>query len=149
MNSCYIEDEYRNDRNIINQSRHKEYEISINKYLSWINKINFLKDYQEKITHIDSITPELLKKYHKKTTLHLIRKTLEQKEHEILYDAGFKLSKTWATNIIDTSKTMFLDKGNRSIIKKAEQVLTFEKVDDITSFRAYYQLLKKIRAVCS
>lgn len=144
MKSVFREAEWRKSRHFLNPSKWKEYELHVSG-LGFLNRLNFLSEHVERFTHIDTVTEEELVKLHRKSKVHVIRKELSSAERSLLEKHGFRLDKVWGTLILDMSKELQIDKGNRSIIRKGERLLSFHIVDNLNDFKAYYQLFKGVR----
>jgi len=128
----------------LNPSKWKEYELHA-MGLGFLNHINPFKQYVERITHCDPLTQKTIDSFHKKTLLYVYRKKITNKEHELLAKNSFIQKQIWATTVVDTTKRLEIDKGNRSIITKGEKLLTFHKVQTEKELKEYYDLFKNSR----
>ena len=144
MKSVFQENEWRNNRHFLNPSKFKEYELHT-VGLGLLNNINPLKDYLEKFTPLDVLSEDEILKLNKKTTLYLIRKEISTEETQLLEKNKFKLTKEWATLILDLTKPLNIDKGNISLIKKGMQNLTFSQLSTIEELKEYHELFKNVR----
>lgn len=142
--SVFREPEWRNKRHLLNPSKFKEYEL----YASgkgFLNVVNPFRNHLEIFTPIDPLTEDALHELEKKTTLQLIRKTLNPAERSLLEAHGFRLVKNWGTLLLDTASEPALDDTTRKNIRKGESRLAFAAIKDEKRFREYYDLFKTSR----